>query len=59
MFQVQQALNHDTSVTWVKHTEAPETSTEITIIRTVLNSTMVQYTTYIRLEISVFEERKQ
>ena len=44
MFQVQQALNHDTSVTWVKHTEAPETSTEITIIRIVLDSRMGQYT---------------
>ena len=43
MFQVQRALSHDTSVAWVKHTEAPEMSTEITNIRQVLGSRTVQY----------------
>lgn len=43
MFQVQQALSHDTSVAWVKHTEAPERSTEITNTRIVLNWRIVQY----------------
>lgn len=43
MFQVQQALSHDTSITWAKHTEAPETSTEITNIRIVLDSSLSEF----------------